>query len=159
MALTGMPKTELEETLIRLKRLHDATRRDYDQKYVQYQELGRDLQSLGESIKSIKGSMATIERALGLTSEQIHLPDAPDVKLGKPVDTTETAMRIVAAKNDSDGVTFDEVLRALHEQGHKVTREYLHTILNRKKNYQKKLVRQNDRWFLTDKGKEELGIE
>jgi hypothetical protein len=159
MVLSEMPKAELEETLASLKRLFDVSRRDYDSKYLQYEELSRDLSSLGESIRSIKGSMAAVERALGLTPEQIRLPDTPEVRpLGRP-GVTEAAMRIVAAANESGGVTFDEILKGLHEQGYKITREYLHTVLNRKKNYQKKLVRTNGKWFLTDKGKQELGIE
>jgi hypothetical protein len=52
-----------------------------------------------------------------------------------------------------------EIFQALREKGIKITREYLHTILNRKKNYQKKLVKENGKWFLTEKGKEELGIQ
>jgi hypothetical protein len=91
------------------------------------------------------------------------LPEAPEVRVAKrkSMDASEAAMRIVAAKNVSGGITFDEVLRALQEQGYNIEREYLHTILNRKKNYQGKLRRDEDtkKWFLTDKGKQELGIE
>jgi hypothetical protein len=159
MALSGMSRAELEETLSRLKRLHDATRRNYDQKFIEYDEMARELNSLAESLKSIKGSMTAIERDLGLSSEQIRLPDLPEVKVGKPMDTTETVMRLIAAKNESGGITFDEILQALRDKGIKVTREYLHTILNRKKNYQKKLIKQNGKWLLTDLGKQELGIE
>lgn len=161
MVLSEMPKEELEETLASLKRLFDVSRRDYEKKYMQYEELSRDINSLSESIRNIKGSMAAVERALGLTPEQIRLPDTPEVRqIGKPVGVTEAAMRLVAAKHESGGITFDEILAALHEQGYKkLTREYLHTVLNRKKNYQGKLVREDGQWFLTDKGKQDLGIE
>jgi hypothetical protein len=161
MVLSEMPKAELEETLASLKRLFDVSRRDYEKKYMQYEELSRDLNSLSETIKSIKGSMAAVERALGLSPEQIRLPDTPEVRqVGKPVGVTEAAMRLVAAKNESGGIAFDEILRALHEQGYKtLTREYLHTVLNRKKNYQKRLDRIDGKWFLTEKGKQELGLE
>jgi hypothetical protein len=159
MALSGMSKSELEEMLASLKRLHDGTRRHYDQKFIEYDELARELNTLAESLKSIKGSIAAIERNLGLSSEQIRLPDVPEVKIGKPMDATETVMRLVAEKNESGGITFDEILQALRDKGIKITREYLHTILNRKKNYQKKLKKENGKWFLTDLGKQELGIE
>lgn len=157
--MAEITKTELEEMLASLKRLHDATRRRYDQKFIEHEQLAREINSLAESMKSIKGSMVAIERNLGLSSEQIRLPDVPEVKIGKPMDTTETVMRMIAAKNESGGITFDEIFQGLKDKGIKITREYLHTILNRKKNYQKKLKKENGKWFLTDKGKEELGIQ
>lgn len=163
MIFSGMTKAELEETLAGFRKFYEASRRAYDQKSLQFEELRRELDSLADSIKNVRGSMAAVQRALGLSPEQIPLPeDSPALRRpGKPMGVTEAAMRLVAAKEESGGITFDEILRALHDQGFKtLTREYLHTILNRKKNYQKKLYRdEKKRWFLTAKGKEEIGIE
>jgi hypothetical protein len=155
-----MTKADLEATLAGFKRFYEASRHAYDQKYLKFEELRRDLDALADEIKSVKGSIIAVERALGLSPEQIRLPETPELRrAGKPLGVTEGTMRIVADKNDTGGLTFDEILKALHEQGFKtLTREYLHTILNRKKNYQKKLYRdENKRWFLTEKGKEEVG--
>ena len=159
--MAELSKEELEATLERLKRLFVAAARDYNEKSIQLEKLGRESAALGESMRNLKGSIAMIERALGVSSgsEQMPLPQPLEVKAGKSFGASEAAMKIVAAKNDSGGITFDGILQALHDQGHKVTREYMHTILNRKKNYQKKLVREKGRWFLTDRGRQELGME
>jgi len=159
--MAELSREDLEGTLERLRRLYEAARRAYNEKSIQVEELSRELGGLGESMRNLKGSMAMIERSLGLASEseQIPLPEGPGVRSGKALGSSEAAMKIIAAKNDSGGITFDGILQALHDQGHTITREYMHTILNRKKNYQKKLVRENGRWFLTDRGKQELGME
>jgi predicted transcriptional regulator len=73
-------------------------------------------------------------------------------------DTTRTVMNIVAGKHDAGGITFGDIYQALKDRGIDITRMYLHTILNRKKNRQKKLEKRGDKWFLTAKGKEELGL-
>jgi len=159
MILSGLSRADMEDMLEKFKRLLTASTREYEQKYLQYEELSRDLSHLGESLKNIKGSITAVERALGLEAEQIRLPETADLKLGKPVGDTEAAMRIVAAHNESGGIGFDHILKELHRQGRSVTREYLHTILNRKK-YKGKLHRdENEKWFLMEKGKQELGIE
>ena len=160
MALTDLSKTELEETLKNLRRLYEAANRDHEKKYIQYQEIGRELNSISESAKTFRASILAVEKALGLPSEQIPLPER-DVKPGSPADATKTVMRLIAEHNESGGITFDQILRALRSEGHNTKRDYLHTILSRKKNYQKKLTKQNGKngkWFLTDLGKEELGI-
>jgi hypothetical protein len=160
MVLPGVPKSELEDMRQKFRRFLKATREEYEQKYMQYETLSREIAVLGDSIRSIKGSLDAVERALGLSPEQVRLPETRELKLGKPVGDTEAAMRIVASRQESGGISFDEILRELHSQGRRVTREYLHTILNRKKNYQGKLSRdENGKWFLTDKGKQELDIE
>lgn len=169
MILANMARAELEETLARFKKVLGVTLQEYQQKYVQFQDLSRELTALGDSVKNLKGSVATIERALGLSSEseQIALPandqlvpleEVDKVRVGK-MDASEAAMRIVASQNDSGGITFNEIFHALNGQGYKVSREYMHTILNRKKNYQKKIEKRGDKWFLTEKGKEELGLK
>jgi hypothetical protein len=161
MALTDLSKSELEETLKNLRRLHEAANREHEKKYIQYQELGRELNSILDSAKSFRASIIAVEKALGLSSEQIPLPEEK-VKLGTPADATKTVMRVIAEHNESGGVTFDQILRVLRSEGHKTKRDYLHTILSRKKNYQKKLTKQNGKngkWFLTDLGKEDLGIK
>jgi len=141
-----------------LRRLYEATSRDYEKKYIQYQELSRDLTSISDSAKSFRASIMSIEKDLGLPSEQIPLPEG-EVKPGTPADATKTVMRLVAEHNQSGGIGFDQILNVLRKEGHKTKRDYLHTILSRKKNYQKKLIKQNGKWFLTDLGKEEMGIK
>jgi hypothetical protein len=158
MGSTEMSRSDRQLALETLKRLYDSARREYEQKAIKYDELGKELMGISESLRSYKGSIASVERELGL-SEQIDLPDAPEVRIGKQksMDASEATMRIVAAKNEN--ITFDEILQTLIAQGYKITREYMHTVLNRKKNYQKKLDKKNGKWFLTEKGKQELGIE
>jgi len=156
MGLSGLPKTELESSLRDLKRLYEAAAQEYQEKYLHYQEVGRELVTIQDSLKGFRTSIATVEKALGLSSEQIPLPQG-EVKRGAPPDATETVMRLVAAHHEEGGITFDQILNTLRSEGHKTKRDYLHTILNRKKNYQKKLTKQNGKWLLTDKGKEEVG--
>lgn len=159
-------KDELQETLRGLERLHQATVQEYQQKEEEYQVLSRRLSDLATSAKNLWGSIGAVKRALGLPVDERPLRpqsvapplvDVPSGEVGQGI--TETVMRIVAQNHDSGGIGFDEILQTLAGHGHKITREYLHTILNRKKNHQKKLVRENGKWFLTDKGKMELGIK
>lgn len=160
MAIADLSKNELEETLKNLRRLYEVANRDYEKKYIKYQELGRELNSISDSAKTFRASILEVEKALGLPSEQIPLPER-EVKPGTPVDATKIVMRFIAEHNESGGVTFDQILRVLRSEGHQTKRDYLHTILSRKKNYQKKLRKQggkNGKWFLTDLGKEELAI-
>lgn len=161
MALSELSKSELEETLKNLRRLYETARRDYEKKYIEYQEFGRELNSISDSAKSFRASIMAVEKALGLSSEQIPLPEG-EVKPGAPgtpADATKTVMRLVAEHNESGGIGFDQILQVLRSHGHKTKRDYLHTILSRKKNYQKKLLKQNGKWFLTDLGKEEMGMK
>jgi len=157
MSLSDLPKEALEESLNTLRRLFDAAAEEYQKKYLQFQALGNELSGITESMKSFRSSIAAVEKLLGVSRQQVLLPEG-EIRREIPIDATETVMRIVAAHHDSDGISFDEIFQSLKTQGYKTSREYLHTILNRKKNYQKKLKKENGRWFLTDKGKEELGI-
>jgi len=158
MTLSDLTKSELQDTLRSLKRLHEASIQDFQRKQVQYAELSEALGALAQSVKNIEGSIAAVNRALGLPQEQAApLATAGDGET-ETVDTTRTVMNIIASKHDSGGITFDQVFQSLKDQGVEISREYLHTILNRKKNRQKKLEKRGDKWFLTDKGKEELGM-
>ena len=163
MTLTGFPKDELHETLRGLERLHQAAVQEYQRKQVEYQALSRQLSDLAVSVKNLWGSIGAVKHALGLsvddpgTQPEPVAPALVDMPNGE-IGVTETVMRIVAQHQDSGGIRFDEILQDLTGRGHTITREYLHTILNRKKNHQKKLIRDNGKWFLTDKGKVELGI-
>lgn len=159
--MTKLTKSELEETLRNLRRLYEAAIRDHQQKYIEYQEFGRELNSILDRAKSYRASIMAVEKDLGLSSKQIPLPEG-DVKPGTPADATKTVMRFIAEHNESGGATFDQILRVLRSEGYNTKRDYLHTILSRKKNYQKKLTKQNGKngkWFLTDLGKEDLGIK
>ena len=158
MALSELSKQELEETLKNLRRLHEGALRDYQKKYIEYQELGRELNAISDSAKSFRASIMAVEKALGLSSEQIALPKAEIIKPGSPTDATKSVMQLITENNESGGITFDQILNALRSQGYKTKRDYLHTILSRKKNYQKKLRKENGRWFLTDLGKQEMGV-
>jgi Tfp pilus assembly ATPase PilU len=94
-----------------------------------------------------------------LPSKQIVLPEAEIIKPGSPTDATKSVMQLIMENNESGGVTFDQILSVLKSQGYTTKRDYLHTILSRKKNYQKKIKKENKRWFLTDLGKEEMGVQ
>src|SRR5438046_3518769 len=109
MVLSDLSKSELEETLKNLRRLLEATNREHEKKYIQYQELGRELNSTLDSAKSFRASIMAVEKALGLSSEQIPLPEGK-VKLGAPADATKTVMRLVAENNESGGISFDQIL-------------------------------------------------
>jgi hypothetical protein len=158
MTLSELPKDALEDSLRSLRRLFDAASQEYQEKYLQFQALGNELNVIQESMRSFRTAMSTVEKALGISSQPVLLPEG-EIKREIPVDATETVMRLVAAHHESGGISFDQIFQSLKSQGHKTSREYLHTILNRKKNYQKKLKKENGRWLLTDKGKEELGIK
>jgi hypothetical protein len=164
MTLTGFPEGELQETLRGLERLHQAAVREYQRKQAEYQALSRELSELAVSVKNLWGSIGAVKHALGLPiaerAAQPELVAPPLVEMPSgAMGVTETVMYIVAQHQDSGGIGFDEILQDLTGRGHAITREYLHTILNRKKNHQKKLVRNSGKWFLTDKGKAELGIK
>jgi hypothetical protein len=163
MISSKLPKEELQETLQGLKRLLEVNEQEYHSKKAQYEQLLEELSGLGSSIKNLRGSVAAVERALGIAPVQPEKPTEPapmkDGSGGETVDASRFVMGIVANHNDSGGITFDEVFEAVKGQKLDVSREYLHTILNRKKNHQKKLSKADGRWFLTEKGKEELGIK
>jgi hypothetical protein len=166
MTIAGLPKAELESTLKGLRRMFEASRADYERKKIQYQFLGQELTDLGGSIRSLGGSIIAIEAALGLPVESVEVvvpvtAESPpsEAKAGsKEKGVTEAVMKIVAQHQEIGGIEFDEILKELANQGIVITREYMHTVLNRKKNHQKKLMRMDGQWFLTDKGKAEVGV-
>src|SRR6202521_1912173 len=100
MTLSELPKSELEETLKTLRRLFEGANRDYEKKYIEYQEIGRELNSISDSAKTFRASILAVEKALGLPSEQILLPEK-EVQPGTPADATKTAMRFIAENNES----------------------------------------------------------
>lgn len=157
-----VPKNELQETLQGLRNVLEANEQEYRAKKGQFDDLAKELNGLQSSIASLKGSIMIVERALGLAPTQEQPAEPAPAKIGgggEVVDTSKTVMGIVASRNESGGMTFDELFDVVKEKNLNVTREYLHTILNRKKNHQKKLAKVEGRWFLTDKGKEELGMK
>jgi hypothetical protein len=160
MTVSGLPKQELADTLQSLRRLLEASQHDYQIKTKQYEDLSGELNALGNSIRSLMGSIAAVERALGLPpEEQSKIPAiSPPKNPAQSVDATETVMRIVASHHNADGITINGIAQELKEQNVEISREYLHTILNRKKNHQKKLTKVDGNWFLTDKGMEEVGM-
>lgn len=163
MSLPGMSNREIEELLNGTRKMLELKRQERATKMAQFDALGRELTGLGNSIKSLEGTVVTYEQALGLPPESggMAIADAPGAAepLSESRDTTRAVMEIVAGRNASGGITIDQIAAALKDQGFEVTREYLHTILNRKKNHQKKLTKDEGKWFLTEKGKEELGIK
>jgi hypothetical protein len=159
MSIPGLPKAELMETLVRLERYHAASLEEYQQKKGQYEEIGRELNALATSLKSIADSIAVMRLRLGLPEGRLPEIGSGRSQAGDTGDVTRMVMNIVAGKHDAGGITFGEIYQALKDQGIIITKMYLHTILNRKKNRQKKLEKRDDKWFLTDKGKEELSID
>jgi len=159
MTVPGLPKAELQEILMRLERLHEASLAEYQHKNMEYGRLGQEIDELAGSLTSIAGSIAVVRQRLGLPHEPLPGIGTSKSQSSDTADTTRTVMNIVAGKHDAGGITVGEIYQALKDRGIFITRMYLHTILNRKKNRQKKLAKRDDKWFLTDKGKEELGIE
>jgi hypothetical protein len=153
-----LAETELRNTLQSLERLRESAVRAREQKKAQHREIAQEISSMGESIRSIDGSILVVRRALGLPQNEAAKAEAARPDSGDGADSTRQVMLIVAGRDDSGGITIQEIDDALKQQGVVITRMYLHTILNRKKNRQKKLEKRGVKWFLTDKGKEELGI-
>ena len=109
MTLSELSKQELEETLKNLRRLYEGALRDYQKKYIEYQEFGRELNAVSESAKSFRASIMAVKKALGLPSKQIALPEAEIVKPGSPTDATKSVMQLIMENNESGGVTFDQI--------------------------------------------------
>ena len=61
------------------------TSRPLEKQFIQYEELGRDLNSTLATAKSFRTSILAVEKALGLSSEQIPLPEE-EVKRATPPD-------------------------------------------------------------------------
>ena len=156
--MTVLAETELQKTLESLERIRESAVQAREQKKVQHREIAQEIQVLGESIRNIDGSISLVRRSLGLPPQEATKPGIARPESGEGADTTRKVMLIVASRDESGGVTIDEIDQALKNQGVFITRMYLHTILNRKKNRQKKLEKRGDQWFLTAKGKEELGL-
>lgn len=161
VTLSGLEKSELEGTLKNLELLRDAKKREVDALKLQHQRIEAEMRSATTAIHNLSGSILALRESLGLEDEEqailmfqeVHAEPREQV-----IDTSRAIMLIVARYHDRGGIGFTQIYKITQEEGLNVTREYLHTVLNRKRNRQGKLAKRDGKWFLTDKGKEELGI-
>jgi hypothetical protein len=163
VTLSGLDKSELESTLKNLELLRDAKKRELDGLRLQHQRIEGEMRSANAAIYNLNGSILALRESLGLEEEEqaiLMFQEAhPETEPRGPiVDNSRAIMLIVARYHDRGGISFERIYSITQEEGLKVDREYLHTVLNRKRRKQGKLAKRDDKWFLTDKGKEELGI-
>jgi type II secretory pathway component PulJ len=160
--LSGLEKVEMERTLHNLERVRDAKKQELNRLKQQYQKLEADLRSAGTALHNLTGSILALREDLGLEGEGeqniLTFQEAHPEPKEPVIDSSRAIMLIVARYHDRGGIGFERIYSITQEEGLKVDREYLHTVLNRKRRRQKKLEKRDDKWFLTDKGREELGI-
>jgi len=161
VALSGLDKSELENTLKNLEVLRDAKKREVESLRFQYQRIETEMRSANTAIHNLNGSILALRESLGLEDEEqaiLMFQEAHTEPRDQLIDNSRAIMLIVARYHDRGGIGFTQIYKITQEEELGVTREYLHTVLNRKRNRQGKLVKRDGKWFLTDKGKEELGI-
>jgi hypothetical protein len=160
---SGLGKSALEQTLANMELLRDAKRKELAIKKREYERLENELRAAGTALHNISGSILSLRQDLGLEESEpiLTMQDArpADAEQKDGTDQTRAAMLVVARYHDRGGLPFEHIHKILHDEGVDVDREYLHTILNRKRTRQGKLAKTNGRWFLTDKGKEEVGMK
>lgn len=161
--ISGLDRSEIEGTLRNLELVRDAKKRDIEALRAQLLRVEAELRVANIALQNLNGSIIALRGTLGLEDEEqaiLMFQEAhsePEPR-GPIIDNSRAIMLIVARYHDRGGITFDQIYRMAKEEGLDVTREYTHTVLNRKRLRQKKLEKRDDKWFLTDKGKEELGI-
>lgn len=163
MNISGLERSELEKTLHNLELVRDAKRQEMDAWRRQQRELEVSLRTGGTALQNLDGSILAIREALGLEVEgqgilvmQEAHPDSDH--FSEAIDKSRAIMLIVARHHDRGGIGFEQIYKIAQEEGLGVDREYLRTVTNRKRARQRKLAKRDGKWFLTDKGKEELGI-
>lgn len=161
--LSGLQRSEIESTLKNLELLRDAKRREIDALRLQLQRVEAELRVANLALQNLNGSILALRGDLGLEDQEQAILMFQEAQSEQPrrerlIDNSRAIMLIVARYHDRGGITFEQIYKTAKEDGLDVTREYVHTVLNRKRRRQKKLDRRDDKWFLTDKGKEELGI-
>jgi hypothetical protein len=158
MDTKALSRKELQDMLASLKRLRDAGTEDLFRIKAQIEALQQEFTEVSRTGGNIAGSIKAIEKTLGLQpTEEVSSPEAPVSAAVGGLDNTQAVMRIVAEHNDKGGIDIDGISDLLKERGVFLkSRDYLHTILNRKKNQQKKLAKVSGKWFLTEKGKTEV---
>jgi hypothetical protein len=160
---SGLDKSELENTLRNLELLRDAKKREVDTLRQQHQRIESEMRSANTAIHNLNGSILALRESLGLEDEEQAILMFQEVNpetepRGPIVDNSRAIMLIVARYHDRGGISYERIYSIAQDEGLKVDREYLHTVLNRKRRRQKKLEKRDEKWFLTEKGKEELGI-
>jgi|GEM_PF-6578534 len=161
---SGLDKSALEQTLANMELVQEAKRKELAIKKREYERLEGELRAVATALHNINGSILSLRQDLGLEDESepiLKMQDARPVEAETKEDTDQSraVMLVVARFHDRGGIPFEHVLKTLHSEGVGIDREYLHTVLNRKRTRQGKLSKVNGRWFLTDKGKAELGID
>jgi hypothetical protein len=153
---SNLSRAELQSTLEGLTKLQEQTRRAFESKRAEAVKITGELAVIAEEGKSLAASIKAIKGRLGLPVDQPR--DTPSERASEgEIDTTFEVMRIISEHQDHGGIEIDGIDAELRAKGIIVSsRDYLHTILNRKKNKQKKLMRVDGKWFLTDKGKAEV---
>ena len=159
--ISGLDRSEIESTLRNLELVRDAKRREIDTLRVQLQRVEAELRSANIALQNLNGSILALRGSLGLEDEEqaiLMFQEAQPEPREPAIDNSRAIMLIVARYHDRGGIAFEQIYQTAKAEGLDITREYVHTVLNRKRRRQKKLDRRDDKWFLTDKGKEELGI-
>ena len=152
---TNLSRTELQDTLSVLTKLQEQNRNAFQAKRAEASRIASELTGIMEEGKSLAASIKTVKAKLGMPVDEE--PRSSGASSGDVTDTTLEVMRVIAEHQDHGGISIDGIDAELKAKGIAVSsRDYLNTILTRKKNKQKKLIRVDGKWLLTDKGKAEV---
>jgi hypothetical protein len=154
---SNLSESELQTALGALIRLQEQNRRALQAKRAEAAKLTGEATKIAEAGKGIVAAINTIRKELGLPLEEHQGAPASASLNGGATDTTSEVMRIISDHQEKGGIDIDDIDAKLKQKGVTVSsRDYLNTILTRKKNKQKKLIRVDGKWLLTDKGKTEV---
>jgi hypothetical protein len=157
-----LAQSELQSVLATLNKFREQNRRAYEAKRAEAAKIAGELAKIAEAGKGLAAAINSVRQELGMPLEERH--DAPASSSGPSrageTDTTFEVMRIISEHQEQGGIDIDGIEAKLKERGVKVSsRDYLNTILTRKRNKQKKLTRVDGKWLLTDKGKAEVRMK
>jgi hypothetical protein len=152
----SLSRNELHTMLEGLTKLQEQNRLVFEEKRAEAVRITGELAAIAEEGKSVAASIKAVKKRLGLPVEEPRKSTSGPTKEGE-IDVTFEVMLIIAEHQDKGGINIDGIDAELKAKGITVSsRDYLNTILTRKKNKQKKLIRVDGKWFLTDKGKAEV---
>jgi hypothetical protein len=158
---TKLSQGELQSVLTTLNKFQEQNRRAYEAKRAESAKIAGELAKIAEAGKGLAAAINTVKRELGMPPEQHDAPASGSGSSGAgQTDTTLEVMRIISEHQEQGGIDIDGIEAKLKERGVTVSsRDYLNTILTRKRNKQKKLTRIDGKWSLTDKGKAEVRMK
>src|SRR5215213_2865722 len=141
-----LSRTELQNTLTVLTKLQEQNRSALEAKRAEAVRITGELATIAEEGRSLAASIKTVRTKLGLPEEKREISRGPSSE--GEIDTTFEVMRIIADHQEKGGIDIDEIAAELKAKGIPVSsRDYLNTILTRKKNKQKKLIRVDGQWL------------